>query len=164
MNDAQQLPRLSTLPMDLTAQQVQILVEVAFVAIKRNRLAEARRILGALKAFRPMGTYVAIGEALLEVAAGRPAEAAAGLERYTRQLGRRDAQVDCFHALALMMAGDLQGCLDQLSFVPPDADPQTLRFAEEILCELERRADPFQAAWHRLAGCQPVNFYHDTSY
>ncbi len=163
MNDPQR-PGDSTLPMDLTTQQVQILVEVAFLAIKRNRLAEARRILSALRAFRPMGPYVAIGEALLEVALGCPAEAAMGLERYTRQQPRRDAQVDCFHALALMMAGDLQGCLELLSFVPPEADPQTLRFADEILCEVGRRVDPFQAAWHRHAGRQPVSFDHDTSY
>ncbi len=140
---------------DLTAEQARLLAEVGFLAIRRNRVAEARRIFAAVAAFRPLADTVLLGEALLLMTEGRHPEAARLLgDGLAQRL--RDEGVHCVHALALMMSGDVVGCIKVLDALPPGRDPCARRLAGEIERELRRRAGPLNVGWNRLHRRSPA--------
>lgn len=112
---------------------------MGFIAAGRADVPRAECIFGALQHVRPARAFAHVGLASALLNAGRPAEAAQGLERALARLapGEDGDTVRAFLGLALQQDGrssESQRVLrDLLSQAPPDADNGGLRMARRML-------------------------------
>ena len=114
---------------------------MGFIAAGRADVPRAERIFGALRHVRPARAFAHVGLASALLNAGRPAEAAQGLERALPQLapGEDGDTARAFLGLALQLDGrssESQRMLrDLLHNAPPGTDNGGLRMARRMLGE-----------------------------
>lgn len=121
----------------LTPEAAQLLTEVGFLAVQRNRFPDAEKIFSTLQSFRPGADFPVIGLALTAMSQGRNEEAITGL--LTALVDRPESEdLKVFLSLALMLgqrSWESQDVAGQL--IANGEDPLARGLARQICGALE---------------------------
>lgn len=129
------------------SEVVRALAATGFHAIQRNQTAAATMTFRFLQTVRPGTAFVAVGLGLAAMTEGRHSDAVAILAEASSRLPD-DAEVRGFHALALMLHGDVSAARAVRATLSEAASMN--RFAECLGDEINRRAAPSSALHARL--------------
>ncbi len=118
---------------DLTAEEARLLLNVALMAIGRNRFKSAAKLLAALERFRPDQVSLAVAKAVALISALQFAEAVAfidgdGLVRFPDS-----AMLQAFKGMALMRMGRKEDARGPLEAAVGGNDPAAAKLAADLL-------------------------------
>lgn len=133
----------------LTAETAQLLADIGFLAIRRNRLNAAVLIFEALKRFRPNSDYPVIGLALAAMSRGANDTA---LEIIGNALRSRPDSGDllAFRSLALYLSQrHVQSREIAVDLIEEQTDPQIIKLASTLRDEIDRGLSPLHPQWHK---------------
>jgi aminopeptidase N len=123
---------------------VRALVSAGFVALQRNRTREATRIFEFVRGIRPDRDFGVIGLALSALTDNRPDDAEMLLATARKHMEDSD-ELKAFHALALMLKGDISFAKDLSCMLAPEsADKPISRFLHALSIEFSLRVSPLR--------------------
>lgn len=133
----------------LTAETAQLLADIGFLAIRRNRLNAAVLIFEALKRFRPTADYPIIGLALAAMSRGANDTALELLGTALRE--RPDSgELLAFRSLALYLSQrHMQSREIAVELLEEHSDPQIVKLAATLRDEIDRGLSPLHPQWHK---------------
>lgn len=120
---------------DLSADEARLLLNIALMAVGRNRFNSAARILAALERFRPDSPELAVSKAIALLSALKFSESLDFLEGDALRRFPGHPMLQAFKGLALVRLGRIQDSREVLERVceSKDVDPAAARLAEDLL-------------------------------
>lgn len=132
----------------LSADVAQMLAEMGFLAVRRNRLPEAQRIFTTLRSARPDADYPVIGQALVAMTRGAQSDAANMLRA---ALVERPGSEDLKALLALaLLIGQQTLDADEIAneLLRNGQNPQARALALAVHDEAVKPTSPTDNHWH----------------
>ncbi|MES2772089.1 MAG: hypothetical protein V4623_08980 [Pseudomonadota bacterium] len=133
----------------LTAETAQLLADIGFLAVRRNRLNAAVLIFDALRRFRPNADYPVIGLALAAMSRGANDAALTLLDTALAERPE-SSELLAFRGLALFLSEQREQsrevCVDVLK---KQADAQVVNLANTLCEEIDRGVSPLHPGWHK---------------
>ena len=120
---------------DLTAEEAKLLLNVALMAIGRNRFKSAAKILAALERFRPDQVSLAEAKAVALISALKFAEAVAYIDGEGLVRFPDSAMLWAFKGMALMRMGRNEEAGEALAKAANGSDPAAAKLAADLLVD-----------------------------
>ncbi len=118
---------------DLTAEEARLLLNVALMAIGRNRFKSAAKILAALERFRPDQASLAVAKAIALISALDFAAAVSFIDEEGLVRFPDSAMLQAFKGMALMRMGRSEDAREPLEAAVRGTDPAAARLAADLL-------------------------------
>ena len=120
---------------DLSADEARLLLNIALMAVGRNRFNSAARILAALERFRPSSPELAVSKAIALLSALKYAECLDFLEGNALRRFPDNPMLLAFKGMALIRLGRISDSHEVLEKVceRKEADPSAAQLAEDLM-------------------------------
>ena len=120
---------------DLSADEARLLLNIALMAVGRNRFNSAARILAALERFRSGSPELAVSKAIALLSALKYAECLDFLEREALRRFPDNPMLLAFKGMALIRLGRISDSHEVLGKVceRKEADPAAAQLAEDLM-------------------------------
>ena len=120
---------------DLSADEARLLLNIALMAVGRNRFNSAARILVALERFRPDSPEVAVTKAIALLSALKYAECLDFLDSEALQRFPDNPMLLAFKGMALIRLGRAEAAQEVLANVceRKDCDPAAAQLAADLM-------------------------------
>ena len=120
---------------DLSADEARLLLNIALMAVGRNRFNSAARILAALERFRPDSPELAVSKAIALLSALKYAECLDYLEKEALRRFPDNPMLLAFKGMALIRLGRISDSHEVLGKVceRKEADPAAAQLAEDLM-------------------------------
>lgn len=123
---------------DLTTEEVRLLLNVALMAIGRNRFKSAAKILAALERFRPDQASLAVAKAIALISALDFAAAVTFIDEEGLVRFPDSAMLQAFKGMALLRMGRREDAREPLEAAVRGTDPAAARLAADLLGDENR--------------------------
>ena len=121
---------------DLTAEEARLLLNVALMAIGRNRFKSAAKILAALERFRPDQASLAVTKAIALISALDFARAVAYIDTEGLVKFPKSAMLQAFKGMALLRMGRADDARLPLEAAQAGDDPAAAKLAADLLGDI----------------------------
>ena len=120
---------------DFTADEGRLLLNVALMAVGRNRFRSAARILAALERYRPDSPQIAVSKAIALMSACAYAEGLEFMENVALRKFPGNPMILAFKGMALIRLGRISDSHEVLEKVceRKEADPSAAQLAEDLM-------------------------------
>lgn len=119
---------------DLTADEARLLLNIALMAVGRNRFKSAARLLAALERFRPDSPQLAVSKAIALLSAVRYAECLDFIDAVALRRFPGNPMLRTFRGMALARLGNEEGAREELEGVIAQAeDPAAVQLSKDLL-------------------------------
>lgn len=118
---------------DLTAEEARLLLNVALMAIGRNRFKSAAKILAALERFRPDQASLAVAKAIALISALNFAAAVQYIDEEGLVRFPDSAMLQAFKGMALLRMGRFEDAREPLEAAVRGTDPAAAKLAADLL-------------------------------
>ena len=120
---------------DLTADEARLLLNIALMAVGRNRFSSSARILAALERFRPDAPEVAVAKAIALLSALKYAECLDFIDGEALRRFPGNPMLRAFKGMALIRLGRAEDAQEVLAEVceQKETDPAAAQLAADLM-------------------------------
>lgn len=118
---------------DLTTEEARLLLNIALMAIGRNRFKSAAKILAVLDRFRPDQESLVVAKAIALISALDFAAAVAYIDEVGLVRFPDSAMLQAFKGMALLRMGRMENARESLEAAVRGTDPAAAQLAADLL-------------------------------